>query len=288
MRRTSRWALALTLTVAMVAPAAPAAADPDVPVSVAAAYATVSCGGVKAMDTALATRLDPKLNGTLRGYLSGYRMSCARRIVEAVRARGLAKRAAAIAVTTAIVESTLQNISEEVDHDSLGLFQQRASWGTAAQRLNPQWATDAFLNRMISLYPNNSWNNTANPIGVICQAVQVSAYPDRYQVQASDGSTIAYNIWDALSNPPVKPVDTVGMFDPDENPSFHLLAQNAAVHSKWAFELGAAGDLPVTGDWDGNGKDSVGIFRPSGASFHLTNSLANTGQSDYIFTNGLG
>ncbi|MFC4072922.1 M23 family metallopeptidase, partial [Actinoplanes subglobosus] len=86
----------------------------------------------------------------------------------------------------------------------------------------------------------------------------------------------------------VRPVDTVGMFDPDENPSFHLLAQNAAVHSKWAFELGAAGDLPVTGDWDGNGKDSVGIFRPSGASFHLTNSLANTGQSDYIFTNGLG
>ena len=99
-------------------------------------------------------------------------------VVAAVRARGLASRAAVIAITTVIVETHLQNISVEVDHDSLGLFQQRASWGTRQQRLDPTWATNAFLNRMLSLYPNNSWMTA--PIGEVCQAVQVSAFPSRW------------------------------------------------------------------------------------------------------------
>src|SRR5690349_18727075 len=126
--------MAATLVAGVLGPAAPASAatpgggmDP----AMAAAYATKTCGGVQPMDTALANRLNPLLNGKLRGYLTGYRMSCARRVVETVRGRGLARRAAAIAVTTTIVESTIENISEAVDHDSLGLFQQRASWGTA-------------------------------------------------------------------------------------------------------------------------------------------------------------
>jgi hypothetical protein len=281
----------LATVVAVGVIPAPAQAEPGEgmdPIT-AAAYVTKTCGGTKAMDTALASRLNPRLNGNLAGSLTGYRMSCARRIVETVRNRGLAKRAAAIAVTTAIVESTLQNISQAVDHDSLGLFQQRASWGTAAQRTDPAWATNAFVNKMISLYPNNSWNNTSNPIGEICQRVQVSAFPTRYQAEASDGSTIAYNIWDALSaTPPTKPVDTVGMWDPS-NHSYHLLGANAPGNSKWAFQFGQQGDLPVTGDWDGNGKESVGIFRPgtaeSRSSFHLSNSLANV-SSNYAFASG--
>ena len=27
------------------------------------------------------------------------------------------------------------------------------------------------------------------------------------------------------------------------------------------FEFGKAGDLPVVGDWDGDGKDDVGLYR---------------------------
>jgi hypothetical protein len=89
------------------------------------------------------------------------------------------------------------------------------------------------------------------------------------------------------NRPPViaRPVDTVGMWDPD-NHSFHLLGANAPGNSRWAFQYGQQGDLPVTGDWDGNGKDSVGIFRPGGAdsrpSFHLSNGLSS-GASDYAF-----
>ena len=89
------------------------------------------------------------------------------------------------------------------------------------------------------------------------------------------------------NKPPViaRPVDTVGMWDP-QNHSFHLMGANAAGNSRWAFQYGQQGDLPVTGDWDGNGKDSVGIFRPGGTdarpSFHLSNNLSS-GASDYAF-----
>ncbi|MFC6023764.1 hypothetical protein ACFP2T_47385, partial [Plantactinospora solaniradicis] len=181
----------------------PAHAEPDEATTralLANAYQTAACdpNGVSSADNAMASQLNPQLNGTLDGYLNGYRVSCARMIVAAVKARGLNQRAAQIAVTTAIVEATLQNISEEVDHDSLGLFQQRASWGTREQRLNPTWATNAFLDKMIRVYPNNSWNTA--PIGEVCQAVQVSAYPDRYQAQAHDGGVIAAALW--AGNPP--------------------------------------------------------------------------------------
>ncbi|WIM92995.1 GH25 family lysozyme [Actinoplanes oblitus] len=81
--------------------------------------------------------------------------------------------------------------------------------------------------------------------------------------------------------------DLVGVWDPSGH-SFHLLAANAAGNSRWAFQYGAVGDLPVTGDWDGNGKDSVGVFRPGtdSGTFHLSNDLTS-GTSDYAFASGL-
>lgn len=36
--------------------------------------------------------------------------------------------------------------------------------------------------------------------------------------------------------------------------------------------FGQAGDRPVAADWDGDGKDTVGVFRPSNNTFFLTNS----------------
>ena len=32
------------------------------------------------------------------------------------------------------------------------------------------------------------------------------------------------------------------------------------------FELGGAGDKPVVGDWNDNGKDNPGVFHPGAAS----------------------
>ncbi|MFY1689429.1 hypothetical protein [Plantactinospora sp. WMMB782] len=216
MRRTLlRASLAVLISVALSgtlgAPAigAPAvgAPGPAVPLSAdfGVQWATVACdpNGTTAADSAVATELNRQLTGRMAGAMTAYRVSCARMVVKAVRDRGLASRAAVIAITTTIVESTIQNISEEVDHDSLGLFQQRASWGTRAQRLNPGWATNAFLDKMLRVYPNNSWATA--PIGEVCQAVQVSAYPSYYQPEAADAQRIVSALWSGSEQPGIDP-----------------------------------------------------------------------------------
>jgi hypothetical protein len=94
----------------------------------AAAIPFAACvpGGPTSGDTAIAGQLRPAMNGPpLGGALTAYSISCARAIVQTTRARGLGQRAAVIAVTTAITESSLHNYTQPVDHDSLGLFQQR-------------------------------------------------------------------------------------------------------------------------------------------------------------------
>ena len=156
--------------------------------SAARGYPHLPCrkGGPAPADNKVATQIRPKLRGTMRGALDGQRICCARQIVAAAKARRLHRRAAVIAVTTAIVESTLLNINKELDHDSLGLFQQRASWGSRQNRLNPTWATNAFLNAMLQKFPRNAW--LTPPIGKVCQRVQVSAFPGRYQPQAPDAA----------------------------------------------------------------------------------------------------
>ncbi|WP_433301420.1 FG-GAP repeat domain-containing protein [Actinoplanes sp. CA-030573] len=203
-RRLLTVALATGSLILTMSPAARAATDPPLPAapsmpaaqSVTAAISSVPCddNGATSADGDLATDLNKTLTGKLDGYMTAYRVSCARMITKAVRDRNLARRAAVIAVTTAIVESTLQNYDVAVDHDSLGLFQQRASWGSAAQRTDPIWATNAFLNKMIDKYPGNAWQTA--PIGEVCQAVQVSAYPERYAPESGDAAKIVDAVWD--------------------------------------------------------------------------------------------
>ncbi|MBO3739511.1 hypothetical protein J5X75_18515 [Actinoplanes sp. NEAU-H7] len=131
--------------------------------------------------------MNAKLTGKLDGYMTAYRVSCARAVVAEAERRGLPERAAVIAVTTTIVESTIENLTYG-DRDSVGLFQQRASWGSESERLNPAYATSAFLDKMLRLYSDGSWKT--RPIGEVAQGVQVSATPDAYQPQAADGQRI--------------------------------------------------------------------------------------------------
>ncbi|WP_406071035.1 hypothetical protein [Micromonospora sp. NBC_01638] len=131
------------------------------------------------------------MNGYLKdGALNSYHVSFARAIADITRGRGLDKRAALIAITTAITESSLHNYTEPNDLDSLGLFQQRPSqgWGTPAQVTDLIYATNAFLNAMLRKFPNNSW--MTGDIGAICQAVQVSKYPDNYDKNLHDAQIV--------------------------------------------------------------------------------------------------
>ncbi len=40
--------------------------------------------------------------------------------------------------------------------------------------------------------------------------------------------------------------------------------------------FGVPGDLPVTGDWDGNGKTDVGVWNPATATFSERRSASPT------------
>lgn len=144
-------------------------------------------------DQVNANILNGQITKKMRGHMDAYRTSCARMIVNAVKGRGVHQRAAVLAIATAIVETGLKNYATAVDHDSIGLFQQRASWGSYNQRVDPTWSTNAFLNALFRKFANNRWMTT-NP-GDTCQAVQVSAFPDRYQHEVSDAQIMVNLLW---------------------------------------------------------------------------------------------
>ncbi|WP_433305098.1 FG-GAP repeat domain-containing protein [Actinoplanes sp. CA-030573] len=190
---------ALTLSAA-----APAAADPAVAKTVVSA-APCQPDGVAATDRVVAGQLRPAMNGRRLGAsLNGYNVSCARAIVDNVRARGLNQRAATIAVTAAITESTLHNYTVEVDHDSLGLFQQRPSqgWGQRGELVDPRFATQAFLTAMMRKHPAAGWQS--GDIGQICQRVQGSAYPLAYAPETHDAALLVAALWPRKATPGTK------------------------------------------------------------------------------------
>ncbi|MGW1061649.1 peptidase M23 [Micromonospora rubida] len=123
--------------------------------------------------------------------LTKTQMANAKVIVRTGRAMGVPRRGLVIAVATAMQESNLYNVASGVlpesqeyphqgvgwDHDSVGLFQQRASsgWGEVGQLMDPAFATRQFL---AALQQIPGWRDL--PLTVAAQAVQISAYPDLY------------------------------------------------------------------------------------------------------------
>ena len=131
---------------------------------------------------------------------------------------GIGRDGVLIALMAALTESTLRmlvNISAHPesagypndgvgsDHDSLGLFQMRpaSGWGTVAELMDPQYQARAF-------FGGPSGPNPGSPRGLLdiagwqlldpgaaAQAVEVSAYPDRYQ----NYQTVAESILSALT-----------------------------------------------------------------------------------------
>jgi hypothetical protein len=182
--------------------AAPAEDPSEIwPQQVEANFNALPCfsGGPSEVDGQNAAALNPRLTNKMRGFMNSYNASCARAVVQAVKARGLNERAAAIAISTVIVETSIANL-DGGDLDSVGLFQQRASWGSFADRTNPVKATNKFLDVMQQFYPGGSWNSA--PIGDVAADVQRPAeqYRYRYGVEANDSVKIANLLWGA---PPV-------------------------------------------------------------------------------------
>ncbi|WP_051098266.1 hypothetical protein [Sporichthya polymorpha] len=108
--------------------------------------------------------------------LDAHQLANARTIVAVGQLLGLPPRAAVIALATAYQESWIRNLNWG-DRDSLGLFQQRPSygWGTRKQITTPAYAAAAFYGPLVSI---PGWERM--PLTVAAQAVQRSAFPNRY------------------------------------------------------------------------------------------------------------
>jgi hypothetical protein len=114
------------------------------------------------------------LGGVGGGYFGGPPdPKAARAICSVARSLGASDKVLLAAYEAAIVESGVHSLPFG-DLDSIGLFQQRDSWGTYAQRMDPVWASTQFISRAIR--QNEPWMTA----GQLAQDVQVSAFPERY------------------------------------------------------------------------------------------------------------
>jgi hypothetical protein len=77
-------------------------------------------------------------------------------------------------------------------------------------------------------------------------------------------------------------LDTTGVFRPS-NGALYLKNTNATGFADIQINYGLPGDYPVVGDWDGNGTDTIGVYR--NGTFYLRNS--NTiGYANIVFAFG--
>ncbi|HEY0192943.1 MAG TPA: hypothetical protein VGC42_17625, partial [Kofleriaceae bacterium] len=236
-----------------------------------AALTAISCGPT-ASDTAIAN----ELKSVWGGNLTGARIACGRRVVAEVAKRGLSQRAAEIATETILVESGMQNL-DGGDRDSVGLFQQRAGWGTFAQRTNPEHATDAFLDEMLRIYPNNSWASKAR--GTVAQGVQRSAFPDRYEAQTSNAIAIVAKLWGGAASTGWDEVvradldgngnDELGFYTKrDGTFSWYPMATDGKLGTRLSSAtIGTSWDVVLGIDADGDGADSVGFYDATSGAY---------------------
>ena len=112
-------------------------------------------------------------------------------VIAAAGARlGLPDHAVTIALATALQESKLRNLNYG-DRDSVGLFQQRPSegWGTAAQILDPNYASTAFYQHLEAI---PGWQQL--PVAEAAQDVQHSADGSAYASWEGEARTLAIDL----------------------------------------------------------------------------------------------
>ena len=175
--------------------------------TVAAASAAVMAGGGLGLATLVA--IDSAGNAplpscTTSGPIAGLtstQAQNARIIVGAAQVRG-GKEAALVALMTAMAESELRILANPndpagadfvsqgtgYDHDSLGLFQQRPGWGSAAQRMSAIESTTLFVDALLRI---PSWAD--QPPWRAAQLVQKSAFDGRPRPANGNSAVVGEN-----------------------------------------------------------------------------------------------
>jgi hypothetical protein len=108
-----------------------------------------------------------------------------------------------IAVAVALQESDLRVLANPAvpasmalphqgvsrDHDSVGLFQQRPSWGATADLMNPATSAQKFYARLLAVL---GWQSM--PLTQAAQQVQTSAYPLAYAARETQATAVVAHL----------------------------------------------------------------------------------------------
>lgn len=106
-------------------------------------------------------------------------------LLSRARAKGASPKVTKALVEAGLVESNLTN-PHSGDRDSQGVLQQRPSqgWGTPAQVTDPGYAADKFIDAASKL------RSRYGSAGALAQAVQRSAFPNRYQQRSGEAESL--------------------------------------------------------------------------------------------------
>ena len=192
--------------------------------------------------------------------------------------RGVSAKVMLAAFEAGWVESHMNNLNCG-DKDSLGVFQQRPSqgWGTPEQIMNVSYAATQFFvqaQRNEPLYPSYT-------AGLLAQSVQRSCCPERYDQAEGKaramidearglvgGSPKLYTGSDADFNGDGR--DDVVTFNQGSLGDVYVALSNGAGFAgtsvKWQEFFAPAGETPLTGDFNGDGKDDIVTFTHGGAN----------------------
>src|SRR5262249_59710856 len=113
--------------------------------------------------------------------------------------------------------------------------------------------------------------------------VPVGSHTSRVRYEGDSHSAPAVS--NAVTEQVVRPHFTAGVFDPATATWFVRNSLSAGPVDIVPFQFGAPGDLPIMGDWNGDGTFTVGVFTPATATFHLRNSNS-PGPADFTFVFG--
>ncbi|MDV6013818.1 NlpC/P60 family protein [Haloechinothrix sp. LS1_15] len=161
-------------------------------------------------------------------------------IISIGQERDLPPRAWQIAIQAGMTESRLRNLPYG-DRDSLGIFQMRPSmgWGTPEQVLDPPYQVNKFYDVMEGV---PDWQNRRP--GDVAQAVERSAFPDRYH----DWESMAVHLVEELGEVD----DPAGCGELDAAHA-NTVPPNGAAETAIRFALGERGKPYV---WGATGPDA--------------------------------
>lgn len=130
-------------------------------------------GGDSVRSCQLSSPEDPQLNS--------HQLRNARTILRVAGELDVPEKGGVVALATAMQESTLQNL-DYGDRDSVGLFQQRGTWGSFSDRTNPEKSTRMFFQGgqqgQDGLLDIDGWEGMS--VAEAAQDVQESAFPGAY------------------------------------------------------------------------------------------------------------